>query len=105
MSSNTLDKNETPFSLNYFPNNQKYHIDYVIYYETTEKTSDEAKAMRGKFKNQLESKTFEVMEIQFNNNQKTFLLLHCPTLRLMEEAEKMKLEMPLKHVSIFTNRM
>ena len=91
------------YSHNYFPNDQKKYIDYVIYYKTTPETKQEAKKMREKFKRQLKDKEkFEIEEVLIkgsNVEESAFLLLNCPLERLMTEAENMNLCIPLKNVS------
>ena len=97
---------ESKFLLNYFPNDEEKHIDYVIYYKTTPKTTEEAKKMREKFKKQLEEKeSIEIYELKIQKQQKdaesTYLLLNCPLNRLMIEAERLHLYVPLKEVYDF----
>jgi hypothetical protein len=80
--------------LNYFPNDQTKHIDYVIYYKdgpNADKNS-ELKRVRDKFVKQLiEKEDFEVEKIVKNkdkssNKKSIYLLLNCSLVRLMEEV-------------------
>ena len=63
--------------------------------------------MRDKFINQLiENEKFEIETIvktkdPLKNTKSTYLLLNCPLERLMEEAERTKMERPLKNVCSF----
>jgi hypothetical protein len=80
--------------LNYFPNDQTKHIDYVIYYKDgpdADKDS-ELKRIRDKFIKQLiEKEDFDVEKIVKNkdkssNKKSIYLLLNCSLVRLMEEV-------------------
>ena len=117
MSVTTQDnKNKNPhfdindkIKLNYFPNDQKKHIDYVIQFKdgpgTDPDQNPEYRRIRQKFINQLiENEKFEIETIvkkkdHPQNTKSTYLLLNCPLERLMAEAERMKMEIPLKNVN------
>ena len=102
----------TELNLNYFPNDQTKHIDYVIYYnedilESNENSRSNRKILkreeiRNKFLNQLKAQEgFEVQRIVKKNDDdelENYLLLHCSLDRLMQEAERMQLVLPLKDV-------
>ena len=91
-------------NLNYFPNDQTKHIDYVIHYKQTDKTERdiELKKSRNKFITQLKVREgFEIHKIikikdKPENSKSIYLLLNCSLERLMQEAERMHLELPLK---------
>ena len=92
--------------LNYFPNDQTKHIDYVIYYEDKPniKNKEEKKEMREKIKKLIENEGFDIHQIEWKSNKQEnsksiYLLLNCSLERLMQEAERMHLEIPLKDVS------
>ena len=94
-------------SLNHFPNDPTKHIDYVIFYKDTPQTQKnfEMKRMRNKFIMQLKREGFETYLIQRKrekpeNSKSNYLLLNCSIERLMEEAERMYLEVPLKEVRV-----
>ena len=90
--------------LNYFPNDQSKSIDYVIYYEVGPQTTDKNKQMRNKFIKQLKLKDGFEIQILFQKTEEKkqfYVLLNCPLERLMIEAERMHLELPLKSVSFF----
>jgi hypothetical protein len=96
-------------SLNYFPNDQTKHIDYVIFYKDTPKTDKniEIKQMRNKFIKQLKMREgFQIQKItrkrtKIENSRSNYLLLNCSLERLMTEAERMHLELPLKDVNYY----
>lgn len=96
----------SPLTLfNYFPNDPSKHIDYVIYYKETPQTqkSQEVRKMRNKFMLQLNREGFDVYTIKRKrdkpaNSKSVYLLLNCSLQRLMEEAERVHLELPLKDV-------
>ena len=93
-------------NLNYLPNDQKKHIDYVIQFKDDEDNFENLmhRRTRNKFIKQLIIRErFEIYQIVKKktkpiNTKSTYLLLHCPLDRLMEEAERMHLELPLKDV-------
>ena len=101
--------------LNYFPNDQTKHIDYVIYYEDEVLDEDPKKInnrsnkklrlkkeMRDRFLLQLKNEEgFEIYNLIKNKNEdetSNYLLLNCSLSRLMQEAERMQLVLPLKEV-------
>ena len=97
--------------LNCFPKKNNKHIDYVIYYKETVETqsSKEIKTFRSKFFKKLKQDGFDLDYIRQPEikNEKTkgtyvYVLLNCSLDRLMDEAERMELELPLKLVSIIT---
>ena len=98
---------EEKIKLNYFPNDQTKHIDYVIQFKDNAETdaNPEFDRIRKKFIDQLvEKEKFEIQKIvkkkdNPQNTKSTYLLLHCSLERLMEEAERMRLELPLKNAS------
>ena len=90
--------------LNYFPNNAK-HIDYVIYYKEIEDAEKQIESNRKKFFKKLELEQFDLYflkqnDVKNSNVKHVFVLLNCSLERLMEEAERLNLELPLKQVSI-----
>lgn len=89
--------------LNYFPNNTSKHIDYVIYYKDTPETlnSKEIKKMRIRFFKKLKQEGFDYRKIEHENNDNTksiYVLLNCSLDRLCDEAERIKIELPLRLV-------
>lgn len=87
---------------NYFPNQPTKQIDYVIVYKESENTKNAEKS-REKFFNTLETKGFEIYTIKKQdegeeNVKIVYKLLHCSLEKLMEEAERIQLELPLKDV-------
>ena len=91
--------------LNYFPKRTNKHIDFVIYYKETTETqnSKEIKKFRTKFFKQLKYEGFDLYYIKqrdFKDETVTYVyvLLNCSLDRLMDEAERMELELPLKLV-------
>jgi hypothetical protein len=99
--------------LNYFPGDQTKHIDYVIYYTEKNMDGDEnsrankkikkRKAIRFKFFDELKSKEgFEIERIVKNEEDdetSNYMLLNCSFQRLLQEAERMSLVLPLKNVN------
>lgn len=101
------------------PNSNHKHIDYVIFYElplpnaasssigggseATDSVSDELKAeeRREQFFTQLRRESFEIAKLSQmrDGKQLVYCLLHCPTKRLMREAEMLRIEMKLKNVT------
>ena len=86
-----------------FPNNNKKHIDFVLTYQeklANEDENDEKEmSIREEFFTQLTIEKVESFEIEYENKdgvRKIMKLLHCPLERLLIEAEKINLEMPLK---------
>jgi hypothetical protein len=91
--------------LNYFPKRTNKHIDFVIYYKETIETqnSKEIKKFRTKFFKKLKYEGFDLYYIKqrdFKDEKITYVyvLLNCSLDRLMDEAERMELELPLKLV-------
>ena len=82
-------------NLNYFPNDQTKHIDYVIHYKDTPKTEKnvELKRMRNKFIKQLKVvEGFEIHKIikkkdKPEDSKSIYLLMNCPIERLMQEGK------------------
>lgn len=109
------DQIQQHLKLNYFPNDQSKHIDFVIHYNDESldlplgkksqrnKRLIKLKQRRNKFLIQLiTEEEFEIFKIikRLNDKQTSnYLLLHCPLSRLMLEAERMHKEMPLKDVN------
>ena len=99
--------------LNYFPSDQTKHIDYVIYYMEKSIEGDEnsrsnknikkRKVIRYRYLDQLKSKEgFEIeriVKMEENNETSNYLLLSCSFKRLMQEAERINLVLPLKTVN------
>ncbi len=89
---------------NSFPNNNKKRIDFVLTYEETladQNASPRTKedSIRAEFFTQLANEKVESYDIEYENKdgvRKVMKLLHCPLDRLLIEAEKVNLEMPLK---------
>ena len=101
-----------------FPNQNHKNIDYVIVYEKHNKAHDESKKENHKessndeskkmkkekvikaFFDELKAQKIEVYEIKTNekDSNEHFCLLHCPTERLLQEAENSRLEIILKNV-------
>lgn len=93
------------------PNANDKHIDYVLVYRNI--ADDDAKINRRfkrkctenrkRFFERLEKETFEIKNIQMDDEKNEFVyaLLHCSTERLLKEAEYTNLEMKLKKVSYF----
>ena len=97
---------ERKMKLNYFPHDQAKQIDYVIHYTEVRNVKNlEAERMREKFIKQLEEKegfiTHKIIKKKLqdsNDSYSIYLLLHCSLERLMQEADRMGLELPLKDV-------
>ena len=91
-----------------FPNDNTKHIDYVIFYKYSDQKKDKndfelKEANREKFLNILKNERLIInKEIEFTikNQVHQYILLHCPTERLLQQAEKIKLEMGIINVSI-----
>ena len=102
--------------LNYFTNDQSKHIDYVIQYDDESldlpldrktrrnKNIIKRKHLRNKFLLQLiTEEKFEIHKlVKKIDDKKTsnYLLLHCSLERISKEAERMKMEMPVKNVTV-----
>ncbi len=86
--------------LNYFPDDQSKYNDYVIYYEENEKTTLEFRKKLNSFKIKLINEGFKIKILEDKNGKKksNYLLLHCSPERLMIEAERLELDVPLKNV-------
>jgi hypothetical protein len=89
------------------PHHNLKHIDYVIVHEELcgqENLAEQdlkRKQIRKEFFANLKEQTFELadLEIDISKNKKCiFTLLHCPLERLLQEAERSRLEMRLKNV-------
>ena len=80
--------------LNSFPSDKTKHIDYVIYYK--DNSEKEVIKKRIAFKSLLENEEFKIEHLQDKRNKRNFWLLNCSLERLMNQAERMKLEYPLK---------
>ena len=87
-----------------FPNENEKQIDYVIVYKDNEKNKNVAYKMqvRDEFFQKLRQENVEVKLIEFKtkNEIHVYALIHCPNERLMIEAEKIKLRMPINNVNI-----
>ena len=88
-----------------FPNENEKQIDYVIVYKDNEKNKNVAYKMqvRDEFFEKLRQENVEVKFIEFKtgNEIRVYALIHCPNERLMVEAEKIKLRLPINSVIIF----
>lgn len=99
--------NEDLQILTSFPNFNNKHIDYVIVYEVINENEFKdlekvkIRKKRDEFFMQLIVESFEIYNIKIDYENKNFIyaLLHCPTVRLLEEAEAMRLEMRLRNVT------
>ena len=82
-------------SFNYFldeKTKEPNHIDYVIYYKDS--SDEEIIKKRNAFKSLLDKdKQFKIFDLQDKENN--YWLLSCSLERLMEQAERLKLELPL----------
>ena len=79
------------------------YIDLVIYYKEGYKgvlDVTEIEQIRNKFFLLIQREGFKMNYFNTHNNNK-YVLLTCPLDRLMDEAEKMELELPLKIVINF----
>lgn len=108
-----LDNLNSQLKLNYFPSDQTKHIDYVIFYTEKNINGDEnsrsnkkikkRKAIRFKFFDDLKSKEgFEIERIvkdEEDDETSNYMLLNCPFQRLLQEAERMSLVLPLKNLN------
>lgn len=116
---NNQEISDHQLKLNYFPNDQKKHIDYVIFYKDVKvdknlKDNDknnkenvkilERKQMINKFLIQLINvERFEIRRIaktNYKNEILVYLLLHGSLDRLMSEAQKLHFVLPLKDVIV-----
>lgn len=94
--------NETYFKLNYFPNDPTKHIDYVLYYQhdKSNKKHDRLNDLRNNFLSKLVQEGFEIYKLKKPQSDSqvcsTYVLLNCSLDRLMEEAERVCLEVSLK---------
>ena len=101
MSSETQSVPTPPYQLSTsFPGNNDKKIDYVIVYEKTSKTDPKSlriEQTRQQFFSELRRETFELYFYERETAKKTnvYVLLHCSTERLYEEAERIRLEMRL----------
>lgn len=100
-------KIEENLRLNYFPKSHQKHIDFVIFYKETTETqnSKEIKKFRTKFFKKLKHEGFDLYYIKQRDCDDdkimyVYVLLNCPLDRLMDEAERMALELPLILVRI-----
>jgi hypothetical protein len=95
---------------NYFPNSTDDHIDYVIYYKTHDQLhfykdkfqEREVEIVREHFFNVLvDEYKFKRHTIAYKQQDHTehYVFLSCSTSALMDEAERIKLEIRLKAVS------
>ena len=83
-----------------FPGENEKKIDYVIVYEkptSIDEAARRAENMRRQFFDELERETFELYFYERQTSKKTnvYVLLHCSTERLYEEAERVRLVMGL----------
>ena len=91
-----------------FPNDNTKRIDYVIFYKYSDQSKDKndlelKNANRNKFLNILEKERiiiYKELKLTIKNQVHKYILLHCPTERLLQQAEKIKLEMRIKNVNI-----
>lgn len=79
------------------------NIDYVLVYNKCKMEKDEKKnELRLKFENALSTQGIELEEVSDpNNSDMIYVRIFTPFERLAEEAEFMKLEMPLEKVRFF----
>ena len=88
-----------------YPNENEKQIDFVIVYKDDDKNKNIAYKMqvREEFFQKLRQENIEVKVIEFKteNENHTYALINCPNERLMIQAEKMKLRMPINPVSNF----
>ena len=75
-------------------------IDYVLVHgkETSEDTKKTE--IRNRFERLLEKEGFSIKRIKDEKDETVYTTLHCSFTRLCEEAERVKLEMPLNGVSV-----
>lgn len=106
----------------HFPNDNSKRIDYVILYKYEKKLDEnretdrddsemrktreefgQKEALRQKFIHRLQEEGFNVAPLRRNHRDRVdiYLLLNCSIERLLDEAEKSKLEMRLKNVRKF----
>lgn len=100
--------NTEPQIPTHFPNDNRKRIDYVIVYKYVDDDIDTAKEradfadkeqMRKKFFDALAKENFHIQLIRFKCNENhVYALLHCDVNRLLDEAERVKLEMRLNNV-------
>ena len=88
-----------------FPNQNHYHIDYVICYERLDEKNlssknQEKNLVQKIFFEKLKEEKFNIYEIKSKSDSKTLIycLLNCSKERLLKEAELTRLEMTLKNV-------
>jgi hypothetical protein len=95
-----------------FPNYNSKHIDYVIIYKYDRDDADD-KEIRKKneirkafFKNLELEEQIQIYYIRFNKDDEVhvYALLHAPMERLLEEAEKIKLQMRLNNKYLHENK-
>lgn len=102
----------------HFPNDNTRHIDYVICYTYEKKMEEDIgphededdiekreqyaikEATRRRFLHRLKQEGFEIKDIKFtiNDHVHVYLLLYCHIERLLQEAERTRLEMRLNNV-------
>lgn len=85
-----------------FPNDNQKRIDYVIAYKYDQKDQDDEsfqkkEAVRQEFLKLLHNETINVYTIKFRKKDDwhVYYLLNCPIDRLLDEAERVKLEMKI----------
>ena len=88
-----------------FPNQNEKHIDYVFVCKKLDDLNDSSRFKKKCLENRkfffdyLEKDSFEIYNIDANNDKKEiFTLLHCKTDRLLKEAEYINLKMKIKSV-------
>ncbi len=92
-----------------FPNDNSKCIDFVLFYEENlfqqNENVVEENRIRSEFFTQLKIEKIDSYDLEFERDEKykkVIKLLHCSLDRLFREAEKIKLEMPLKK-NVFKN--
>lgn len=83
-------------NIGFFPGDHRKIIDFVIYFK---ETGNEFKEERKKFFRQLKNEDIDTYFIKVHSKtpgtKKVFALLNCSIERLMAEAERLELEVPL----------
>lgn len=86
-----------------FPNDNDKHIDYVIAFKDVEVGAHNGLLLTKRFEffNELKKESFDLYPIESSGmtGHFNYMLLHCPTDRLLLEAETMRLKMRLKSVN------